>query len=253
MKSHGDQHSGLIVPIRSWRLAGLVAMACIAGSVSVLSAQSASSSKPAAPGKTGKPKSGKPAPAADAAAPQGPLANNGLKAFGEMIPMGRRSRGVRIPSFDEGRPTSVISAGALTRVDDNRLFAEKLIIDLFGQKPQEDVRVDLRTGTYNMDHQILSSTERSRVSRSDFQIEGDGMVFDTKTSQGKMVGNVEMIIFDVKQMAKNMNMVKEEEPQPAAADQKSGDKKPKANPSDKPASPDTPGANPPGAATPNPK
>ena len=133
-------------------------------------------------------------------------ANAGLKAFGQMIPLGNRSRGVRIPAFENGKPSSLIVADAMTRVDDNRLFSEKMVIHVFAEKKDEDMRIDMKTGTYNMDHQILSSTERSRVSRADFQIEGDGMVYDTKTSQGKMVGNVEMIIYDATAASRKMNI-----------------------------------------------
>ena len=166
------------------------------------------------------PAAGAPAPQTPAAATAagapagepGALANNGLKAFGDMIPMGTRSRGAVIPAFDDGKPSTLITADAVTRVDASRLFAEKLIIRLFAAERDQDVRVDMKTGTYNMDEQLLSSTERSRVSRSDFQIEGDGMVFDTRTSQGKMVGNVEMIIHDVKATAAKMNMSKEAKP-----------------------------------------
>lgn len=133
-------------------------------------------------------------------------ANAGLKAFGQMIPLGSRSRGVRIPAFDNGKPSSLIIADAMTRVDDNRLFSEKLVIHVYAEKKEEDMRIDMKTGTYNMDQQILSSTERSRVSRPDFQIEGDGMVYDTKSAQGKMVGNVEMIIFDASAASQKMNI-----------------------------------------------
>ncbi len=132
--------------------------------------------------------------------------NTGLKAFGHMIPLGSRSLGVRIPAFADGRPSSLIVADAMTRLDDDRLFSEKMVIQVFAEKKEEDMRIDLKTGTYNMDHQILSSTERSRVSRADFQIEGDGMVYDTKTSQGKMVGNVEMIIYDAGAASQKMNI-----------------------------------------------
>ncbi len=144
------------------------------------------------------------------------LPNKGLKAFGDMIPLGRQSKGVRIPAFEDGKPSTLIVADSLIRVDDNRLFAEKLSIKMFGAMKEQDVKVDLKTGTYNMDHQILSSTERSRVSRSDFEIEGDGMVFDTKTSQGKMVGNVKMVIFDMKKtMSSNPGSGPATKPAPA--------------------------------------
>ena len=81
-----------------------------------------------------------------------------------------------------------------------------MVIQVYAEKKEEDMRIDMKTGTYNMDQLILSSTERSRVSRPDFQIEGDSMVFDTKTSQGKMVGNVEMIIYDASTASQKMNI-----------------------------------------------
>ena len=150
--------------------------------------------------------------------PEGvPLTNSGLKAFGQMIPLGSRSRGVRIPAFDKGKPSSLIIADAMTRLDDERLYGEKMVIQVYAEKKEEDMRIDMKTGTYNMDQLILSSTERSRVSRPDFQIEGDSMVFDTKTSQGKMVGNVEMIIYDASTASQKMNI---QSPGKSAADAK---------------------------------
>ena len=170
------------------------------------------------------------AEAAVPAAPPEPAAKADLQSFGNMIPLGSRSRGFVLPSFDNGKPSSLITADAMTRVDDNRLFAEKMIIRMFGDTTDQDVRVDLKTGTYNLNQQILSSTERSRVSRSDFQIEGDGMVFDTKSSQGKMVGNVEMIIYDIKSMAKTMGT-------PAAAEGKDKPAQPATDQKEKAAKP----------------
>ena len=98
-------------------------------------------------------------------------ANAGLKAFGQMIPLGSRSRGVRIPAFEKGKPSSLIVADAMTRLDDNRIFGEKMVIQVFAEKEGEDMRIDMKSGTYDMENQMLSSTERSRVSRNDFQIE----------------------------------------------------------------------------------
>lgn len=132
-------------------------------------------------------------------------ADVGLQNFGNMIPEGLKNRGVRIPAFTEGKPSSLIRADAVTRTDPENLTIEKMVIHLFGQQKEQDVRVDLKTGSYNMPSQVLSSNERSRVSRSDFQIEGDSLVFDTTSSQGKIVGNVEMVIYDVKSLARSMN------------------------------------------------
>ena len=128
--------------------------------------------------------------------PAAEVATDGIGAMGKLIPEGMRNLKVGIPGFQNGQPSSLITAEALTRKDANSLFAEDMIIKIFGATPKEDVKVTLRTATYKMDAKTLSSEERSRVARSDFFIEGDTMVFDTATSQGKMVGRVHMVIYD---------------------------------------------------------
>ncbi len=120
----------------------------------------------------------------------------GLGAFGMLLPLGQKNLDIKIPSFKEGLPSSLIRAGSMTRIDDEFMEMEKLDIRLFGENREKDVRVQLVTGEYHMPTQLLSSDKRSRISRTDFQLEGDTMIFDTKTQQGKMIGNVEMVIFD---------------------------------------------------------
>jgi len=134
-------------------------------------------------------------PAADGAAAleQG---TQGLGSFGKLLPLNEKNIDVKIPSFKDGRPSSLLRAGSMTRVDDENMELEKTDIRLYGEVQDKDVRVQLVTGVYNMPSQVLSSDQRSRVSRTDFQIEGDSMIFDTRTQQGKLVGNVRMTIFD---------------------------------------------------------
>ncbi|CAN5915996.1 hypothetical protein BH11VER1_BH11VER1_28500 [soil metagenome] len=123
-------------------------------------------------------------------------APQGLGAFGMLLPLGQKNLDVKIPSFKDGLPSSLIRAGSMTRLDDEYMEMEKLDIRLFGEVRDKDVRVQLVTGEYHMPTQLLSSEQRSRISREDFQLEGDSMVFDTKSQQGKMTGNVKMVIFD---------------------------------------------------------
>jgi hypothetical protein len=122
--------------------------------------------------------------------------SGGMAALGSLIPQGVKNKNVQIPGFKDGRPSSMITAKAVTRQSDNELFAEDMIIKLFNEQPSDNVRVDLNTAIFNMQSKVLTSSERSRVSRSDFQIEGDTLEFDTTTSQGKMKGRVQMIIYD---------------------------------------------------------
>lgn len=128
---------------------------------------------------------------------QPPTADSGMASFMKMVPLGVESRGAVIPSFDaEGRRTSLITADVVRRIDDERLYAEKLVVQMFNTEPKNDVRIDLRTAFYQMAGSILRSTERSRVSRADFEIEGDSLIFDTARNQGRMTGNIRMVIFD---------------------------------------------------------
>ncbi len=122
--------------------------------------------------------------------------NDAIDSICKMIPEGLRNLKVNYPGFQNGQPSSLVTAAAMTRVNPQEMFAEKLRIDLYGKEPKDNLRVDLKTGTYHMDTKMLVSQERSHVSRSDFRIDGDSMEFDMTASQGKMIGNVRMVIYD---------------------------------------------------------
>lgn len=123
--------------------------------------------------------------------------DSGMGAFMQMVPLGAESKGAVIPSFDDtGRRTSLITAAVIRRIDDERLYAEKLVVRMFNTEPKNDVRIDLKTAFYHMAGGVLRSMQRSRVSRADFQIEGDSLIFDTAKNQGRMTGNIRMVIFD---------------------------------------------------------
>lgn len=134
-----------------------------------------------------------------AGAQQSAPADSGMAAFLQMVPPGAVNEGAVIPSFDStGRRTSLITADVLRRVDDERIYAENLVVQMFNADPKSDVRIDLKTAFYQMSGEggVLRSTERSRVSRADFEIEGDSLIFDTARNQGRMTGNIHMVIFD---------------------------------------------------------
>lgn len=125
-----------------------------------------------------------------------PDEDSGMSAFGKMIPLGFLNRDVRVPSFDEGKPSSLLTAATLVRLDQERLSAEKVVVEIYGKTLEENLRVDLKSAVYHMGDQVLRSGERSRVSRTDFEMEGDSMVFDAASSIGGMKGRVRTLIFD---------------------------------------------------------
>jgi hypothetical protein len=178
-------------PIDNRRHKVLIAVACtLLAALSVSAIESEPKSK--------KPSKSKPSPG-----PAEPSStSSGLTAFGSKIPANRPNRGVYIPSFSEGKASSTVEADVLTRIDDTRLKADVMTIRLYGESSADEVTVTMPSAIYNMTNQILRSDDRSKVHRADFEIEGDSLVFDTNTSQGRMTGNVRMTINDAASLLK---------------------------------------------------
>lgn len=113
------------------------------------------------------------------------------------IPLGVENKGAVMPSFDPGgRRTSLMTADVVRRVDGERLYAEGFVFQQFSLDPAKNLRIDLATAFYNLTTSTLRSTRRGKVSRQDFEIEGDNLIFDTTTNRGLMEGNIRMVIFD---------------------------------------------------------
>ncbi|HCN28324.1 MAG TPA: hypothetical protein DIT64_06050 [Verrucomicrobiales bacterium] len=123
-------------------------------------------------------------------------AESSMSAFGKWIPQGFVNRNVVIPSFNDGKLGSRLTAATLVRLDDDRLEAGRTVIEIYGDTPPQDTRVEMPGAIFHMTANVLRSGERSRVIRSDFEAEGDSMVFDATTSIGAMKGRVKTFIFD---------------------------------------------------------
>jgi lipopolysaccharide export system protein LptC len=52
----------------------------------------------------------------------------------------------------------------------------------------------------NMDTSTIVSHDPVVISREDFRLTGDGMEFNTKTRQGRVIGNVRLIIYNREQL-----------------------------------------------------
>jgi hypothetical protein len=120
----------------------------------------------------------------------------GVDSVGTMIPEGFTNLKVRVPSFNQGKCTSLLTADTLVRNGANILHGEKVTIRMYREPSGHDLRIDLKTADYLMDKKSISSKDRSRVSEQDFFVEGDTMTFDTVTGKGSMVGHVHMVIYN---------------------------------------------------------
>lgn len=121
---------------------------------------------------------------------------SGLASIAQLIPVGHEQKSVVIPNYSDTQLSSLIRAAEMKRLDDQRLGLTEVTITTYDDQEAEEMVVNMPTAIYHLETSILEGTSRSSVSRADFDILGDGMLFDSSNNFGRMEGNVHMTIKD---------------------------------------------------------
>src|SRR5213079_1961933 len=113
------------------------------------------------------------------------------------LPIGHEAKGLVLPDFDaNGHLRGRIEAGTAHRIDEEHVGFQILKITTYTPENQTDLRIDMNTSVLDLKTRVLSSQERTTIQRSDFNIAGDSVQFDTNSRTGRLVGNVKMVITD---------------------------------------------------------
>jgi hypothetical protein len=113
------------------------------------------------------------------------------------LPIGHEAKGLVLPDFDgEGHLRGRFEAGTARRIDQEHVGFEHLKITTYTPESQPDLQIDMHTSVLDLKTRVLSSQERTKIQRADFNIEGDSVQFDTNTRTGRLIGNVKMVITD---------------------------------------------------------
>ena len=113
------------------------------------------------------------------------------------LPIGQEAKGIVLPDFGpDGKLRARFEAGTAKRVDAERILFSSLKMTTFTPEETPDMSIDMPQSTLHVSSRVISSEERTTISRRDFSISGDKMEFDTNSRQGKLVGNVKMVITD---------------------------------------------------------
>lgn len=111
------------------------------------------------------------------------------------LPIGHEAKGLVLPDFDsDGHLRGRFEAATARRLDEEHVGFESLKIITYTPENQVDLTIELPESVLDLKTRILSSNQRSTVTRADFNIVGDSVQFDTNTHTGKMIGNVKMVI-----------------------------------------------------------
>ncbi len=113
------------------------------------------------------------------------------------LPIGHEAKGLVLPDFDgDGRLRGKFEAGTANRIDQEHVGFQHLKITTYTPQSQPDLQIDMSTSVLDLKTRILSSKERTTIQRSDFNIAGDSVQFDTNSKTGRLIGNVKMVITD---------------------------------------------------------
>lgn len=113
------------------------------------------------------------------------------------LPIGHEAKGLVLPDFDaEGHLRGKFEAGTAHRIDQEHVGFQHLKITTYTPESQPDLQIDMHTSVLDLKTRILSSQERTTIQRSDFNIVGDSVQFDTNSKTGRLIGNVKMVITD---------------------------------------------------------
>ena len=120
------------------------------------------------------------------------------KALGGIpLPIGQEAKGLVLPDYDtEGKLRARFEAGTAKRIDAERIQFSGLKMTTFSPEEKPDLHIDMPDATLDLNTRVITSTARTAVTRSDFNIAGDTMKFDTNERTGTLVGNVKMVITD---------------------------------------------------------
>jgi hypothetical protein len=113
------------------------------------------------------------------------------------LPIGHEAKGLVLPDFDpNGRLRGKFEAGTANRIDQEHVGFQHLKITTYTPQSQTDLQIDMSTSVLDLKTRILTSQERTTIQRSDFNIAGDSVQFDTNSKTGRLIGNVKMVITD---------------------------------------------------------
>ena len=113
------------------------------------------------------------------------------------LPIGHEAKGLVLPDFDaEGHLRGKFEANTARRIDQEHVKFNVLKITTYTPENQTDLTIEMSESVFDLKTRILSSKDRTTVSRADFNIVGDSVEFDTNTRTGKLIGNVKMVITD---------------------------------------------------------
>ena len=101
------------------------------------------------------------------------------------LPKGQDSKGIVIPYTDAtGKKSMVFKIGVGRRLDDEHVDMNDLTIETFDEEGAKEMSIELPASKLNLSTRIIAGDQTVTIKRSDFQLTGQTMEFNTESKQG---------------------------------------------------------------------
>jgi hypothetical protein len=147
---------------------------------------------------------------------------SGVPQFNVPIPIKHDAQGVYLPMSDvHGKLQMEFSIENALRLDLGHLDMTNAFMQTYDDKGMPDANVFLTRSVLDLNTRIVTSDIPVTVHRSDFEITGQKMVFNTQTRAGHMTGHVRMVIYNLQEAAPSPSptAASNPSPQPSATHQ----------------------------------
>jgi len=114
------------------------------------------------------------------------------------VPIGHEVKGLRIPvRNEEGKMEMQFDMESAKRINDQDIEMHTTTIQTYDQQTTKpDAKIELKIALMNLDTNVIKTSDPVRVSREDFVLTADGGEFNSKLRQGRVVGNIHLVIYN---------------------------------------------------------
>jgi hypothetical protein len=118
------------------------------------------------------------------------------------IPKGHDSKGLRIPYFGaDGKLQMTFTIGVASRLDEDHVKMHDLQVETLDEKGAREMLIEIPSSVLVLTTRVITTKEAVTIKSSDFELTGNAMDFNTKTKQGRLVGAVRMVIYNLNEEA----------------------------------------------------
>lgn len=125
---------------------------------------------------------------------------------------GHDSKGLKIPYYGaDGKLQMIFTISLANKVDPDHVRMEVATLETFDAEGQPEMTIDMPQSVLDLNTRVISTDKSVTIKRSDFEITGKSMQFDTEARRGKIAGDVRMLIYNLSDETEDKPDPKKEE------------------------------------------